>query len=62
MKKKDVRIGKKVWYYPVLGLEEREEAVITSEPIDLYDTICCFINIRTSVVAIENIEEIEKGE
>jgi hypothetical protein len=57
MKKKDIRIGKKVWYYPILGFEEREEAVITSDIVEGCGTTCCFIDIRTSVVAIENLKE-----
>lgn len=57
MKKKDIIVGKKVWYYPILGFEEREEAVITSEPVEGCGTTCCFIDIRTSVVAIENLKE-----
>ena len=57
MNKEDIKIGKKVWYYPILGNTRREEAVITSEPVEMCGTTCCFINIRTSVVDIENLEE-----
>ena len=57
MKKEDVKPGKKVWYYPILGEEEREAAVITSEPFVMCGTVCCNIDICTSVVDIENLEE-----
>ena len=57
MKKENIKIGKKVWYYPIVGCIEREEAVITSEPLEMCGTTCCFIDIRSSVVSIENIKE-----
>lgn len=57
MNKEDIKIGKKVWYYPIFGGTERKEATITSEPIEMYGTTCCFIDIRSSVVDIENLEE-----
>lgn len=57
MKKKDIIVGKKVWYYPILGDTGREEAVITSEPLEMCGTTCCSIDIRSSVVDIENLEE-----
>lgn len=57
MNKEEIKIGKKVWYHPILNFPEKEEAIITTEPFDMYGTTCCFINIRTSVVNIENLEE-----
>jgi hypothetical protein len=57
MEKEDIIVGKKVWYYPILGGSKREEAVITSEPFEMCGTICCKIDIRSSVVDIENLEE-----
>lgn len=57
MKKEEIKKGKKVWYYPILGGEKKEAAVITSEPYEMCGTICCTIDIRTSVVCIENLEE-----
>ncbi len=57
MNKEDIKIGKKVWYYPIFGGTERKEATITSEPYEMCGTICCFINICSSVVDIENLEE-----
>ena len=52
-----IKIGKKVWYYPILGGSKREEAVIKSEPYEMCGTTCCFIDIRSSVVDIDNLEE-----
>lgn len=57
MEKEDIIVGKKVWYYPILGGSKREEAVITSEPFEMCGTVCCKIDIRSSVVDIENLEE-----
>lgn len=57
MKKTDIVIGKKVWYYPILGGSERKAAVITSVPYEMCGTICCMIDIVSSVVDIENLEE-----
>ena len=56
MKKNQIVIGKKVWYYPVLGGGERKEAVITSGPYEMCGTICCKIDILLSVVDIENLK------
>lgn len=57
MEKEEIIVGKKVWYYPILGGSKREEAVITSEPFEMCGTVCCKIDIRSSVVDIENLEE-----
>lgn len=57
MKKSEIKIGKKVWYYPILGGSQRKEAVITSEPYEMCGTVCCKIDIMASVVDIENLEE-----
>ncbi len=57
MKKAKIEIGKKVWYYPILGGSERKEAVITSEPYEMCGTVCCKIDIISSVVDIENLKE-----
>ena len=51
-----IEIGKKVYYYPDKGGDKREEAIIESECFSVCGTQCCFINIRGSVVAIENLE------
>ena len=57
MTKEEIIIGTPVLYYPILGLPKKEEAVITSEPYEMCGTICCKINIRSSVVCIENLEK-----
>lgn len=57
MKKNQIVIGKKVWYYPILGGSERKEAVITSGPYEMCGTVCCKIDILSSVVDIENLKE-----
>lgn len=58
MKKENVKYGIFVKYYPVLGEDKYEIAHITSEIFDICGTECCKIDIRTGVVAIENLEEI----
>ena len=57
MTKSEANIGKKVWYHPIIGNANREEALITSEPFDMCGTTCCMIDIRSSVVDIESLEE-----
>ena len=57
MTKDQIEVGKKVWYYPILDEPERKEAVITSEPYEMCGTTCCKIDISSSVVDIENLEE-----
>ena len=57
MKRNKFAIGKKVWYYPILGEHDRKEAVITGGPYDMCGTTCCNIDIISSIVDIENIEE-----
>ncbi len=57
MKKKSIRVGAKVWYYPILGAGERKAAIITSEPFEMCGTTCCKINILSSVVDIDNLKE-----
>ena len=56
MNKNEIVKGKQVWYYPVLGESERREAVITSEPFEMCGTICCMIDIISSVVDIDNLK------
>ena len=57
MKKEEIIAGTKVWYYPTLGDSKREEAVITSGPYEICGTVCCNIDIRSSVVCIDNLEK-----
>lgn len=57
MKKSEIKAGKKVWYYPISGGSQRKEAVITSGPYEMCGRICCKIDIMSSVVDIENLEE-----
>ena len=59
MKKIKIEIGKKVWYYPILGGSERKAAVITSGPYEMCGTTCCFIDVVSSCVDIDNLEERE---
>lgn len=58
MKKENVKYGILVKYYPTLGENKYEIAHITSEVYEICGTECCKINIRSGVVAIENLEEI----
>lgn len=57
MTEEQIGIGKKVWYYPILGGSERKEAVITSGPYEMCGTVCCMIDIMSSCVDIENLKE-----
>ena len=57
MKKGKIENGKKVWYYPIYSGDERKEAVITGGPYKIGGTVCCNIDIITSVVAIDNLKE-----
>lgn len=58
MKKQDIKIGKSVKYFPILGGNKYEEATITGGPYEMCGTVCCMIDIRSSVVDIENLEEV----
>jgi len=59
MEKEEIIVGTKVWYYPILGDSKREEAVITSGPYEMCGTVCCKIDIRSSVICIDNLERQE---
>ena len=56
MTKNEIEVGKKVWYYPILGDSEKKAAVIESGPYEMCGTTCCMIDIISSVVDIENLE------
>ena len=58
MKAKDVEIGKKVIYHPIIGNEYGEPAVITGEVVDVDDVLCCKISIRHRPVPLNTLEEI----
>ena len=60
MKKKDIIAGKKVLYSPYIGCSDslKKEAVIVNGPYEVCGTDCCMIDIISSVVAIENLEEL----
>ena len=53
MKAKDIKIGLKVIYHPIIGDEDGEPATITSEVFEIGNTPCCMIDIRSGCVAIE---------
>ena len=58
IKIQDVTPGTKVYYYSYIGEydnSEPEAATITSGPMEICGTICCFIDIRNSVVCIDNL-------
>lgn len=56
MTKEQIKIGTKVWYYPILGGKERKDAVVTDGPFEMCGTDCCFIDIVRGCVAVENLE------
>lgn len=55
MEAKDIKIGTKVIYHPIIGDEEGEPATITSEAFDICGTPCCMIDIRSGCVDIESL-------
>lgn len=59
MKADKIKVGRSVWYYPILGGSKREPAVITGGPYEMCGTICCKIDIVSSVVDIDNLEEMK---
>ena len=56
MKVQDIKVGREVWYHPVIGGETRKPAVITSEPYEMCGTICCMVDSVSGCVAIEALE------
>ncbi len=62
MKKEEIIVGTKVWYCPILGDSKKEEAVITSGPYEMCGTVCCNIDIRSSVVCIDNLKNWQYNE
>ena len=56
MARNEIEVGKKVWYYPILGDSKKKAAVIESGSYEICGTTCCMIDILSSVVAIENLE------
>lgn len=58
MKASDIKIGKKVIYHPIMDSPKGEPAVIKSEVFEICGTKCCMIDIRSSCVAIEALEEL----
>jgi len=57
MKAKDIIIGKKVYYHPVIGGKEKKEATITSEVFAIGSTDCCMVDSVSGCVAIEALSE-----
>ena len=59
MKAKDIIIGKKVYYHPIIGGKEKKEATITSEVFVIGGTDCCMVDSVSGCVAIEALSERE---
>lgn len=57
MKKEEIIIGTPVWYYPFLNCKEKKEAVIINGPFEMCGTVCCKIDIISSVVCIDNLKK-----
>ena len=57
MKVKEIQQGMKVRYFPIIGGTEYEVATVVSEPFCVCRTACVMIDIRSSCVAIENLEK-----
>ena len=59
MKAEDVKIGKTVIYYPIIGYHTDEVTTkITSDVFEVCGTKCCMIEARRGCIAIESLEEI----
>lgn len=58
MKAKDVQIGKKVIYHPVIGRREGKVTTITSGVYEICGTECCMVSDVSGCVAIEALEEV----
>lgn len=54
---KDIVIGKKVYYHPIIGGTEKKEATITSEVFEIGGTPCCMVDSVSGCVAIEALTE-----
>ena len=59
MKAKDIIIGKKVYYHPIIGGKEKKEATITSEVFVIGGTDCCMVDSVSGCVAIEALSKRE---
>lgn len=59
MKAKDIIIGKKVYYHPIIGGKEKKEATIISEVFVIGGTDCCMVDSVSGCVAIEALSERE---
>lgn len=60
LKVQDVQVGKRVYYYSYVDKycnSKPEPAVITSGPCEICGTLCCKIDIKSSVVALNNLSE-----
>jgi len=58
MDPKDIVIGKKVYYHPIIGGPEKKEVTITSEVFEICGTSCCMVDSVSGCVAIEALTEI----
>lgn len=59
MKAKEIIIGKKVYYHPIIGGKEKKEATIASEVFVIGGTDCCMVDSVSGCVAIEALSERE---
>lgn len=57
MDAKDIKKGKKVWYFPSLGETPRKAVIISDEVRDICGTQCAFIDIRVGCVGIDFLKE-----
>lgn len=57
MEVKEIKQGKKVKYFPIIGDAEYEIATVVSEPFCVCGTVCVKLDIRSGCIDIENLEE-----
>lgn len=55
MKAKDIKIGLKVIYHPIIGDSYGKETTVTSEVFDVCGTPCCMVDICSGCVDIESL-------
>lgn len=57
MKVREIKQGMKVRYFPSIGGTESEVATVVCEPFCVCGTACVMLDIRSSCIAIENLEK-----
>lgn len=59
MRPKDVKVGLKVIYHPIIGEPEGKETTITSEVYQVCGTDCCMVKDVSGCVDVEALEVVK---